>query len=296
VLQRAPADISLRHRRLRVGRCQAAPVEQYGNLVAGAKLAVGAAPLVDDAENVPLVVRATADRRRCAQRIVFAKRGLGEPLLHRRREFGVGLDSFIEVGIELCHIVVAAPGRRNRNAQVADSLAGLALLGNHLPESLDLRSDRRLQIFVHAVASADLRAFGDFGGMRGGVPSRENCCRNKNGCWNTKKTPIRYHGTDLPSATRICCNRSRARCRDQNATLPPREWIVNPLQRIGYHVWLDATTEIRGNPMLDSHIRHLLDTVFKAPPGTAEPDVAGLRKAAEEAPELLGGVPETSRR
>jgi acetyl esterase len=58
-------------------------------------------------------------------------------------------------------------------------------------------------------------------------------------------------------------------------------------------VWLDATTEIRGNPMLDSHIRHLLDTVFKAPPGTAEPDVAALRKAAEEAPKLLGGVPET---
>src|SRR6202171_1638471 len=45
--------------------------------------------------------------------------------------------------------------------------------------------------------------------------------------------------------------------------------------------------------MLDSHIRHLLDTVFKAPPGTAQPDVAALRKAAEEAPKLLGGVPET---
>ena len=45
--------------------------------------------------------------------------------------------------------------------------------------------------------------------------------------------------------------------------------------------------------MLDSNIRHLLDTVFKAPPGTAQPDVAALRKAAEEAPKLLGGVPET---
>ncbi len=45
--------------------------------------------------------------------------------------------------------------------------------------------------------------------------------------------------------------------------------------------------------MLDSDIRHLLDTVFKASPGTAEPDVAALRKAAEEAPKLLGGVPET---
>jgi acetyl esterase/lipase len=57
-------------------------------------------------------------------------------------------------------------------------------------------------------------------------------------------------------------------------------------------VWLDATIKIRGNPMLDSHIRQLLDTVFNAPPGTAQPDVAALRKTAEEAPELLGGVPE----
>ncbi len=45
--------------------------------------------------------------------------------------------------------------------------------------------------------------------------------------------------------------------------------------------------------MLDSHIRHLLDTVFNAPAGAAKPDVAALRKAAEEAPKLLGGPPET---
>ena len=45
--------------------------------------------------------------------------------------------------------------------------------------------------------------------------------------------------------------------------------------------------------MLDSNIRHLLDTVFKVPPGTAQPDIAALRKAAEEAPKLLGGPPET---
>ena len=44
--------------------------------------------------------------------------------------------------------------------------------------------------------------------------------------------------------------------------------------------------------MLDSHIRHLLDTVFNAPPSAAQPDVAALRKAAEEAPKLLGGSPE----
>jgi acetyl esterase len=45
--------------------------------------------------------------------------------------------------------------------------------------------------------------------------------------------------------------------------------------------------------MLDSHIRHLLDTVFNAPPDAGEPDVAALRKAAEEAPRRLGGLPET---
>lgn len=44
--------------------------------------------------------------------------------------------------------------------------------------------------------------------------------------------------------------------------------------------------------MLDSHIRLLLDTVFKVPPGAARPNVAALRKAAEEAPKLLGGAPE----
>ena len=44
--------------------------------------------------------------------------------------------------------------------------------------------------------------------------------------------------------------------------------------------------------MLDPHIRHLLDTVFQVPPGTVQHDVAALRKAAEEAPGLLGGAPE----
>src|SRR5450759_354296 len=89
LLQRALADVTFGHRSLRVGRCQAAAVEQHGNLVAGSKLTVSAAPLVDEAKSVPLVVCATADRRRCAQRIIFAKRGLGEPVLHSRREFGV---------------------------------------------------------------------------------------------------------------------------------------------------------------------------------------------------------------
>jgi acetyl esterase len=45
--------------------------------------------------------------------------------------------------------------------------------------------------------------------------------------------------------------------------------------------------------MLDAQIRHLLETVFRAPPGTASPDVGALRCAAEEAPGLLGGSPET---
>src|ERR1700682_6449754 len=97
-LQRALAHVAFRHGRLRVGRCHAAPVEQNGNLVAGSKLAVGAAPLVDEAKNVPLVVCATADRRRCAQRIIFAKRSLGEAVLHGRHEVGVGLDPLVEVG------------------------------------------------------------------------------------------------------------------------------------------------------------------------------------------------------
>jgi acetyl esterase len=56
--------------------------------------------------------------------------------------------------------------------------------------------------------------------------------------------------------------------------------------------WNSNLAEIAENSMLDSQIRHLLDTVFKAPAGTAEPDVAALRKAAEEAPGLLGGAPE----
>jgi acetyl esterase len=44
--------------------------------------------------------------------------------------------------------------------------------------------------------------------------------------------------------------------------------------------------------MLDPDIRHLLDTVFQVPPGTVQHDVSALRKAAEEAPKLLGGSPE----
>lgn len=44
--------------------------------------------------------------------------------------------------------------------------------------------------------------------------------------------------------------------------------------------------------MLDPDIRHLLDTVFNLPPGAAQPEVAALRKAAEEAPRRLGGSPE----
>ena len=51
--------------------------------------------------------------------------------------------------------------------------------------------------------------------------------------------------------------------------------------------------EILENPLLDSCIRHLLDTVFSVAPDSAQPDVAALRKAAEEAPALLGGPPET---
>jgi len=44
--------------------------------------------------------------------------------------------------------------------------------------------------------------------------------------------------------------------------------------------------------MLDPDIRLLLDTVFNVPPSKGPPDVAALRKAAEEAPKRLGGSPE----
>lgn len=44
--------------------------------------------------------------------------------------------------------------------------------------------------------------------------------------------------------------------------------------------------------MLDPDIRRLLDTIFAVAPGAGAPDVAQLRTAAEEAPKLLGGVPQ----
>ena len=44
--------------------------------------------------------------------------------------------------------------------------------------------------------------------------------------------------------------------------------------------------------MLDPDIQRLLDTVFAVPSGADAPDLAQLRRAAEEAPVLLGGKPE----
>jgi acetyl esterase len=44
--------------------------------------------------------------------------------------------------------------------------------------------------------------------------------------------------------------------------------------------------------MLDPDIRRLLGTVFNAPPDSRPPDIGKLRAAAEEAPRLLGGIPE----
>ncbi len=43
--------------------------------------------------------------------------------------------------------------------------------------------------------------------------------------------------------------------------------------------------------MLDPDIRRLLDTAFNVAPGTAAPDIAQLRSAAERAPEMFGGEP-----
>jgi len=45
--------------------------------------------------------------------------------------------------------------------------------------------------------------------------------------------------------------------------------------------------------MVDPDIRRLLDTVFNVPDPDAAPDVAQLRAAAEQAPILLGGTPES---
>ena len=45
--------------------------------------------------------------------------------------------------------------------------------------------------------------------------------------------------------------------------------------------------------MVDPDIRRLLDTVFSAQASDAAPDVARLRAAAEQAPLLLGGAPES---
>ena len=45
--------------------------------------------------------------------------------------------------------------------------------------------------------------------------------------------------------------------------------------------------------MLDPDIRRLLENVFNAPPDPRPPDIVALRAAAEEAPRLLGGAPET---
>src|SRR6478735_2901192 len=85
---------------------------------------------------------------------------LGSEALFERRACGVG--HF------LVDVEVAAAAGGQRHAQVADGLAGLALLGDGLPEAVDLRLDRRFQFVVHAIADADLRAFGRLGGERAG--------------------------------------------------------------------------------------------------------------------------------
>src|ERR1700682_897577 len=81
-LRRALADVAFGYCRLRVGRGDAATVKEDRNLVARSESAVGSAPFGDQAKDVPFVMRAAADGRRRAQRIVFAERGLGKPILH----------------------------------------------------------------------------------------------------------------------------------------------------------------------------------------------------------------------
>ena len=60
----------------------------------------------------------------------------------------------------LVDVEVAAAGRCQRNAEITDRLAGLALFRQDLPEALDLGRDRRLELVVDAVADAAFRAFG----------------------------------------------------------------------------------------------------------------------------------------
>ena len=61
-----------------------AAIEQHRDLMRGAELAVGAAPLVQEPEDVPFVVRAAAHRRRGAQRVVASERGFGEAAIDRQ--------------------------------------------------------------------------------------------------------------------------------------------------------------------------------------------------------------------
>src|SRR6266508_2540832 len=106
-LHRALADVAVGHRCFRVGGREATPVEQYRDLVAGAELTVAAPALVDHAEDVPLVVRATAHRRRRTQCVVAAERGFGEAVRYRLLELDVGLQALVEIGVELGHVAVA---------------------------------------------------------------------------------------------------------------------------------------------------------------------------------------------
>src|SRR5690348_13498610 len=70
---RALAYVSFRDAGLRLGRGRGMAVEIDRDLVRGAELRIGAALLVDQAEDVPFVVRAAADRGRRAEPVVLAE-------------------------------------------------------------------------------------------------------------------------------------------------------------------------------------------------------------------------------
>src|SRR5207248_10184409 len=100
-LHRALADVAVRYRCLPTGRRHAVPVEQHGNLIRDAELAVVAAPLVDRSDDVPLVVGAAAERRRRLERVVSAKRRLRQTLLRRFPETRIRLGAPVEELIDL---------------------------------------------------------------------------------------------------------------------------------------------------------------------------------------------------
>src|SRR5438874_5984108 len=103
-LRRALAGIAVGDRRFPAGWRNAEAVEQHRQLIRDPVFGVVAAALVYRADDVPLVVRAAAERRRRFERVVIAKRGLREAVLRRLLERRIRLDSLVEELVDLRHV------------------------------------------------------------------------------------------------------------------------------------------------------------------------------------------------